>query len=188
MADVQTRLSSYLEAVNGTGQAVVQLADALAKLFAETPLAEVATRYRERADLLGDVASRTTSQLSQDVSSVLHKYTHLIPGTKSAVEAHQRSWNHFDKTRETLDHMRPGEGERVRRRAETRLEEAATAFAQNDARLAKAVQEIGEQKVQVKVGLFLSQKTGRLTFAWGFQRGLQPFSQETGYFIYFVAL
>ena len=155
MADVQHHLSSFLEAINAAGHSGVLLADALVRLFSETPLWSVAVHYKEKAESLSELASRTTSQVSQDVSSVLHKYTHLTPGTKAAVDGHQKSLRELDSARERVDELGSCRDVERRRRAETRFERATEQYVADDVRLVKAVQDIHDQKMQVIVVYFI---------------------------------
>lgn len=149
VSDVQQHLSSLLEAVTGAGHSGMLLADALVRLFAETPLWSVAVRYKEKTESLSELASRTTSQVSQEVSSVLHKYTHLTPGTKSAVEGHQRSLRELDSARDRVDELGSTRNVERRRQAETLFERATEQYVQDDVRLVKAVQDIYDQKIEV---------------------------------------
>ncbi|XP_062501483.1 uncharacterized protein LOC134178618 isoform X2 [Corticium candelabrum] len=155
VADVQHHLSSFLEAINAAGHSGVLLADALVRLFSETPLWSVAVHYKEKAESLSELASRTTSQVSQDVSSVLHKYTHLTPGTKAAVDGHQKSLRELDSARERVDELGSCRDVERRRRAETRFERATEQYVADDVRLVKAVQDIHDQKMQVIVVYFI---------------------------------
>jgi hypothetical protein len=160
---VQQHLCSFLEALNGAGHSGVLLADALVRLFAETPLWNVAVRYKERAESLCELASRTTNQVSQEISSVLHKYTHLTPSAKSAVESHQRSLRELDTARERVEELGGSRNVERRRQAETRFERATQQYVQDDVRLVKAVQDMNEQKTQVGNSMCLSPETCSFT-------------------------
>ena len=114
-----------------------------------------AAHYKEKAESLSELASRTTSQVSQDVSSVLHKYTYLTPGTKAAVDGHQKSLRELDSARARVDELGSCRDVERRRRAETRFERATEQYVADDVRLVKAVQDIHDQKMQVIVVYFI---------------------------------